>query len=135
MWSPTASGRFGGSATDKSCATCSRERRSRVYGSLPAALPNAASTRSISPCRSKPASWACFAELRAVANRRCRQHLYHLAGLIGVACAFAEVGPHDLPRPVNAIEGFRRAITGAVMSTEFWLLLTQALPHYASKMT
>src|SRR5437588_7429236 len=48
-------------------------------GSSPAASPNAASTRSISPCRSKLGSWACCAELRAVTNRRCRQHLCHLA--------------------------------------------------------
>src|SRR5260370_28757061 len=61
-----ASVRFGGSATDKNCATCSREPRSQAFGSSPAASPNAASTRNISRCRSRPARWACCPEIVGV---------------------------------------------------------------------
>jgi len=53
-----ASVRFGDSAMDKNCATCSREPRSRAFGSSQAASRNAASTRNISAYRSRPAKWA-----------------------------------------------------------------------------
>ena len=45
----------GGSGMGRSCATCSRARRSRVFGLLPAASLSAVSTRSTSACRSRPA--------------------------------------------------------------------------------
>jgi putative flavoprotein involved in K+ transport len=52
---PSASAPSGASAMARSCATCSRARRSLVSGSSPAAWPSAASTPSTSPSRSRPA--------------------------------------------------------------------------------
>src|SRR5918999_2117852 len=51
------SARSGASARDRSCATCSPARRNPACGSSPAASRNAASTRNISPFRSRRSSW------------------------------------------------------------------------------
>ena len=45
----------GGSGMRRSCATCSRGRRSRVFGLLQAASLSAETTRSTSACSSRPA--------------------------------------------------------------------------------
>src|SRR5262245_44063654 len=55
---PPASARFGDSAMDKNCVTCSREPPSRAFGSSQAASRSAASTRNILAYRSRPANWA-----------------------------------------------------------------------------